>query len=347
MKTLYQDQSLRFAHAQNTKAIQQLRRQLTCGKEQSVELTLISCFLFIIFDFFFGDDVSSHTHLKAGINILKGVLPLDEGGGIFGAPSIRSAAISELADLFTIIDLHAAIWLGLSSFQLPPLIINGNDILSRRPLSCFQSLEEACDSLSHQMVRTHVFHQSIETYTPTDRMNGIPFHIHARREEYLFDLHAWAPALDDLLESVPTTVETIRRVALMRMVYLSTLINLSTILQPLAIKKYHKYNSIFEQIIYLAKTLLRPATTDNRADLLRIITMNNAEKDPKNLPIFAFVAGAIQPLHMVAEKCCDTSLCLEAIGLLEEKPWREGAWDSTVMATIARRKLQERSEGVC
>ncbi len=178
MKTLYQDKSLRFAHAQNTKAIQQLRMQLSSGKEQSVELTLISCFLFIIFDFFFGDDISSHTHLKAGINILKGVLPLDGGGGVLATPSIRSAAISELADLFTIIDLHAAIWLGLSSFQLPPLIDNGNDILSRRPLICFQSLEEACDSLNHQMVRTHVFHQSLEKFTPLDYIDGTSISAH-------------------------------------------------------------------------------------------------------------------------------------------------------------------------
>ena len=60
--------------------------------------------------------------------------------------------------------------------------------------------------------------------------------------------------------------------------------------------------------------------------------------------MFAFVSGVIQPLHMVADKCCDNSICVEAIELLEERPWREGAWDSAVMAKIARRKLQQGKE---
>ncbi|KAL8751075.1 MAG: hypothetical protein Q9184_006188 [Pyrenodesmia sp. 2 TL-2023] len=348
MKTLYHDRSLGFAHAQNTKAIQQLRKQLTNEHEQSVELTLISCFLFIIFDFFFGDDVSSHAHLKAGIKILKGRLPLDGGGDtILEAPSIQNAAISELAHLFTVMDLHAAIWLGISSFQLPPLTDVNNGLLAIRPSSSFLSLEDACDSLCFHMMRTHVFHHSLVAYESRAHLDGTPFHVLARKEEYLFNLRTWSPALDTLLETIPLTTETARRVTLLRMVHVSIFINLSTLLQPSGINKYHQYSSDFGQIVDLAKGLLRPASTENRADLLRIIAINNAERGPKDLPMFAFLAGAIQPLHMVADKCCDTRICYEAIGLLEEKPWREGAWDSTVMANIARRKLQERNVGAC
>ena len=130
----------------------------------------------------------------------------------------------------------------------------------------------------------------------------------------------------------------------MRMMYYSTLINLSTSLQPCGSENYRTYTHVFRQIVNLAATLLRPATTCNRTELLRIIAINNAERDSANLPMFAFVSGAIQPLHMVADKCCDISICIEAIELLEETPWREGAWDSTVMANIARRKLQQRKE---
>ena len=130
----------------------------------------------------------------------------------------------------------------------------------------------------------------------------------------------------------------------MRMVYYSTFINLSTSLQSWGLEKYRTYTQVFRQIVNLAVTLLRPATTHNRTELLRIIAINNAERDSTNLPMFAFVSGAIQPLHMVADKCYETSICFEAIELLEERPWREGAWDGTVMANIARRKLQQRKE---
>ena len=92
--------------------------------------------------------------------------------------------------------------------------------------------------------------------------------------------------------------------------------------------------------------LLRPATTQSRVDLLCAIAANNSEKHSDDIQMFAFVAGAIQPLHLVAEKCVDSSLCHEAIALLEEKPWKEGAWDSTTMAAIARRKLAARTPDV-
>ena len=59
--------------------------------------------------------------------------------------------------------------------------------------------------------------------------------------------------------------------------------------------------------------------------------------------MFAFVSGAIRPLYMVADKCFDFKVSEEAIDLLEEKPWREGAWDSAAMAAIARKNLVERT----
>lgn len=173
----------------------------------------------------------------------------------------------------------------------------------------------------------------------------MPFHIQARRGELLLDLRNWSPALDTLLGTLPFTAEVARRVALMRMNYFSTLINVSTSLQPCGSDKYRESTPVLRQIVDLAKTLLRPATTENRAELLRIISINNAGRDETNLPMFAFVCGAIQPLHLV-NKCCDKSLCYEAIELLEESPWREGAWDSNVMAAIARRNLQERNGDV-
>lgn len=167
--------------------------------------------------------------------------------------------------------------------------------------------------------------------------------IQSERQELLSDLRAWPPALDEFLEHGPYTAECARRTMLLKMNYISTFINISTVLQPDMADNYLEFTPSFRQILSLATMLLRPATTESRVDLLRAITLNIVEKDSNDIPMFAFVPGAIQPLHVVAEKCVDSSLCREAIALLEERPWKEGAWDSTTMAAIARRKLAARS----
>jgi hypothetical protein len=57
------------------------------------------------------------------------------------------------------------------------------------------------------------------------------------------------------------------------------------------------------------------------------------------LPLFSFRHSFIQPLFYVAQHAPQASLRQRAIGLLMEKPWREGAWDSYIMGSIAKSSL--------
>ena len=54
------------------------------------------------------------------------------------------------------------------------------------------------------------------------------------------------------------------------------------------------------------------------------------------LPLFSFRHSFIQPLFYVAQHAPQTALRERAIRLLMEKPWREGAWDSYIMGSIAK-----------
>jgi hypothetical protein len=58
------------------------------------------------------------------------------------------------------------------------------------------------------------------------------------------------------------------------------------------------------------------------------------------LPLFSFRASFIQCVFYVAHKAPDIKLRWRAIHLLLEKPWREGAWDSFIMGSIAKRSLE-------
>ncbi|KAF3390370.1 hypothetical protein F1880_009045 [Penicillium rolfsii] len=68
-----------------------------------------------------------------------------------------------------------------------------------------------------------------------------------------------------------------------------------------------------------------------------------AEEEPLEaaglLPLFSFRHSFIQPLFYVAQNAPQITLRQRAIRLLMEKPWREGAWDSYIMGSIAKSSL--------
>lgn len=57
------------------------------------------------------------------------------------------------------------------------------------------------------------------------------------------------------------------------------------------------------------------------------------------LPLFSFDLALIPPLFYVAQRAPSFALRQKAIYMLRERPWREGAWDSATMASIAQTEL--------
>ena len=172
---LDRDSRLHFARVQNAKAIHQLRKQLSDGQQQSIELALIACFLFVIFDFLLGDDESSYAHLKAGLNILRGYYAIEEGVTISLDRALfvaQSPLVTDFARIFTEIDLHAAIWLGLTSCQSPPLIGIMNGAIGKKSAKVFLALEDAADSLHFQSMSIHMFRHSLAGYDSTSYHTG-------------------------------------------------------------------------------------------------------------------------------------------------------------------------------
>lgn len=167
--TLDHDNHLQFARLQNVKAIQQLRKNISYGEQRSVELALISCFLFAIFDFLIGDDESSYVHLKAGLNILRGFYAMRDGGSISKDQAVfidQTPLIHDFAKIFSEMDLHAVIWLGLASSQSPPFIVINNGVNTHELIKTFESLDDAADSLHYQVTRIFMFRHSLAEYEP-------------------------------------------------------------------------------------------------------------------------------------------------------------------------------------
>ena len=354
VKVLSQDVSpnkgrLQYANAQYVKAISQLRRDMSAAKKPSIELVLTSCLLLSLFDFLRGEDAHARTHLAAGIDILRRFYPSELSALTDDmTPSCQqpNLFVQDFARIFSVMDLYAAIWLGNSSFCSPPLLSH----VSRRPpplgLGVKPSLDDISTSLSYQIRVAHCFHHANTPIQPSSGAFRIPFHILAEKQRLLFELQQWPSSLDQCLSMMPPlTYDQSSQVALMRMNYFSILIALSTFLDPPSSSLYQSYTPTFSHIIEDARSILESScSASSRDNLLRVVAINSQEPDPNNISVFAFVTGVIQPLYLTATKCQDLLICEEAITMLEEQPWREGAWDSATMARLARRELERRHQ---
>ena len=157
-------------------------------------------------------------------------------------------------------------------------------------------------------------------------------------------LDKWPPALETLVKRMHdedrVTPQVLHHIAVMTINQKVAWMMLTMTFQTLQAEKklYRDFDSTFEVIICHARSLLRPINILLNSDVKR--TSPFFHDSP--MPLFNFAPGIIHPLFFTAMKCRNTAICQEAIQLLYNPPWREGAWDSAAMAQIAKRALIQR-----
>ena len=340
------DESLDFARLEYSKAVRDLRSCVSEPEPGSLELILTCCLLLIMFDFIAGDDEMARGHLKAGLAILLRCYPQnlqDEVQQEASETEQSQPLIYDLFRIFSVIDLHAAIWLSTSSFHAAPLVSIFSWMAIPSQLTTDLTLDGISTQLNYHIIRSYTFRHYITTDKSALASSIIPYHIYAEKHRLLFELQQWPLMLEQYLaKSDPPNESAARRISLLRMNYHSILIGLSTFLPSNLMECMAHLKLSFAQILAEAEKILRPASLVTREALLLAVGQNAAEENPSYIPPFAFVPGAISPLYVVAVKCKDRNFREKAVSLLEELPWKEGAWNSAVMARIARRHWRDR-----
>ena len=324
-----------FAQVQYCRSLRHLRARMSSDPDRSKELAIVSCFLFTILEFLQGNEAGSLIHLRSGIKILC----RDEDFREATDPLRR-----ELAQIFSIMDRTATIWLGLKSFQSPVFMPCGSLVgLAPAPLSFieFRSLDDAACALNIQITRLYDFRRSLAAHDPS--LRNLPLNAYAQHQEMLKQLEEWPVGVDNHLRSLNGTdfsVEIRQRVSVLQMNYRTTSIMLSSCLDsPEKHGLYHGSDSDFRQILSLARSVIATMDDTFQSRIERDMAANNREVNPA--PLFSFYAGVIQPLYILAINCRNLRMCHEALELLSTNPWREGAFDSFSMARIARHKIQQ------
>lgn len=332
-----------FACSQYCKAIGNLRRTLSNETEQSTEIILMTCFIFIIFEFLQGNDAGALTHLKSGLEILSR-LNLEEIEPDRTRPDSTYSLLprSRIGDfrlyameLFTILDRTACVWLAerfVGTISDIPESLEYGSLVKEG----FHNVDEADKYL------TRIFWQLRRTLPARGVFRGKPVAPSGTcltalplQEVFLTSLHSWSCAMEVFLTRSFKTVSVEDS-------YRSTLLQIGHTVATLMLTAscianeddfYAASDSSFEYIVSTTASLLRPVNVMFNRKVFRDASQ-----------IFSFTEGTIQPLYFTALKCTNLMIRQNALALLTTSPWREGAWDSAAMARIARRKIKLRDE---
>ncbi|MCJ1378928.1 hypothetical protein MMC17_002027 [Xylographa soralifera] len=340
-----------FAQLQYQKALQGLRDCLHNKGENNIGLTLLSCFMFVVFEFMQGNEGAALTHLRSGLKILRG---FQSGSNkvslarndIYVSRWNSDPLMADVARVYSILDMQATLWLGLSKFEAQGTASDIN--ICPTEVEDFTGLQAAVSSLNDQMGQMIFFRRSLPPENTWDPMDDGYVNATRERERLMAQLNKWPIAIKVLLLKIRGDLEIrdLQRVTVMSINHKMTCILLSVTMQDNEAELLHSFENIFEDILRLATSLLQPTAslTNEKVDPVSRFVHSLGGGGP--MPVFHFINGIIQPVYFTAVKCRNRSLSRRAITMLSTSPWREGAWDSAAMAKIAERKvLQLEAEG--
>jgi hypothetical protein len=290
-----------FAIRHYTKAISHLH-QLVSNRSQQLDITLISCILFIVFDCLIGHHTSALIHLKAGLKILEDIKQQNSQGGLHSQSTSTHEWEREFAPILLGLGVQAAsfinpkdrkdrasLWQSLRAVRIPT-----------HPLT-FHSLDEArhaLETIAVDIMGDRIAADLIPAQHPIDSPNSLA-HLHA--------LKNWTKALDRYLVNYATRDPSVSRVRCgANMLKVHSLMMTITVTPSSA-------DSNFERILSLCECLVASNT-------------NCGHTAPT--PSFTADFGIISPLFFTALRAPRIQLMQRAYDLLSRAPGREGMWDS-------------------
>lgn len=329
-----------FACSHYYKAVKELRKKLSSDQERSVEFTLIACFIFVCFEFLQGNEGAALTHLQSGIEIIR----RSNFPGTQYDPSNPAVPLIEPADfgyhaavVFTIIDRSAANWVAGTSFGMPAPIVNA---LEYRSLLAegFPNIKTAdiyLINLSrqlHRVLSTQASAPGDTTTPPNPLLIRVPLF-----NELSITIDNWSRAMDMFMarSGHNFSAHEFQRATTLILRHRVAALRLAASCQMSEENFYRDSEPDFNYIFSLSIPLLRPID-----DTIEYRGSDNE----RNRGLFSFHDSIVSPLYFIAIHCQHSEVQNRALTLLSESPWREGAWDSAVMARIAERKIRQRQQ---
>jgi hypothetical protein len=314
----WSESSEKFVLQQYNKAI----GHLTAGLSSTVDLTLITCCLFICLEVLRGNEKQAWDHVAAGLRILSSMQKPDN---LHTSPQTSrtwpSVMRRELHHLFSRLNIQMSLFgRPLAPFDPSKQDSGDNSPNESKP---FATVLEARCSLDTLMINALKFVRS----ATEENCGIIPGSLPRDQRKIRNELDEWSNEFENLMKKITKRVKQpdSRGAHVLRIHYRVTRIWLETCLSPDAMG-FDKHGSDFEAIISNAAMIISEEST-------KIHRATEYDTDPCGN--FCLDMGLIPPLYYTAVKCRDPSLRRIAIDLLATYRRQEGLWEAWKQAKIA------------
>ena len=336
---------LKFAYCQYNEAIRQLRAELRVQSEASLVWVMLACMLFVIFDFVHGDDLAAATHLRSGLAILRNFVA---GTALLDSPDMVRERIPRLGNdpagrdqvsvkysaealqrnftmAFAYLDFWSTIW--IDSKPLLPEVTVTEDLTIEPTIDDKDELSFTLRCFAPLEYEIHVFLRAAKSTGNNRNSGSVPISFLNAKSNLVDQLLNWYRKLLGICACEYDRSNHERKAQIDRLALNHKKIQTMLLAcQEDGTSDYRAFDSAFQEIVLLSAAMIE------EKESLVIFPSHS----------FSFPYGVIQPLYITAISCCNIKICEQAIELLTSSRWTEGAWDSLVMAKIARRKLDGR-----
>ncbi|KAL3471241.1 hypothetical protein BJX99DRAFT_263438 [Aspergillus californicus] len=330
---LYQE-----ALEQYGKAVACFRSQIRDSQQsgsQSLENLPATCVLLVMFEFMQGNAGGVLFHLQSAVKLTS--------------RASNGPHAQNFRKLLTLIDMVTSTWVNLyrsdshTTLRLPKVSA------SQMPLplpSDLITLSYDLINIKNDLMTLRHFVESAPGVGIHIRGSGNSFN--ANLEGIQYRLEAWYSAFIRI--SATDAKSSLYRCSLLQANYLLAILELEVIRKVQSARDAYRVDSstkphslkldmtMCSEIVDLVETVARQGYTSTRYD----VCAGEESLAPTGLvPLFSFRLSFIQPAFYIAQNAPDIGLRRRAIQILLQKPWREGAWDSFVMGSIAEGWLNQ------
>ncbi|KFX92860.1 hypothetical protein V490_05138 [Pseudogymnoascus sp. VKM F-3557] len=310
-----------FTLQQYNQAIRSLKNKLSHGQE-SVEVTLMCCILFICLECLRNNRELAVNHLQNGLNILGSARTKETDcrtvkSSFFGSDFVEQNLYQIFSRLLAQLTLF-----GMPVSDASAIELSKPSSVVVDPLN-FNSIHEAKASFDTLMLYSLRFVRAAMDNKRTGQQQAS---IQTRQ----FDLQAqflqWLCSFEALMKTIETRrgANDQREPLLLRIQYKAAYIWLSACLAPDE-TSFDAYIEDFQSITTWARCLAMIPTSSS---------------------LFSLDMAIIPPLFLTAVKCRKSSIRHEAIELLYAIPGREGLWDARLHAKVAERLASIEESGL-
>ncbi|MCJ1424770.1 hypothetical protein MMC29_002658, partial [Sticta canariensis] len=304
-----------YSLKQYNKSLGGLYRYISSAKDKSLEIVMICCILFTLFESFRGDYDSAGKHLQSGLKILS--------GSRLDPRSLKTLHDDILPVLFKL-RVQARPFFDMEFNLDCPL----NTVAVCVPKR-FSSLREARNMFYSIMNLVLDFCRfKIQVLHKCEIQSGKQAETLLEQQTYYASLlEQWEAGFDDLLSRLSISMDSKdKNVAILSKLHHATVTTMLEFTITNSICNFDRLLPRFQRIVSLAKSLIE------------------ATEGTDILWVELWVDASIRaPLFFVATKCRDPSLRREAARLISSSG-RKSTWHSRAAATIAERVIEIEEE---